>query len=288
VDIFEGIDPRQRSQAFERSGDIKYFPSANVFESCNSIQMLYYIVWEVSKNEVLVETLEVPQFESFQNLKPKLLWLKGSYKYNNNNNLRAALSSNAFFSSINDEEKLINNRTIVEEQQRREEKNDVIDLYTNNDDDINNNFNDNNIINNSVNYSNYCGIPQNRVESEFIMAAHLDVLYDQPLVYAYREISIGEQTKNVHAFHYPAENIIAPRNNSQKREYIDEQEETILYRWELKAVLCCKLFYKVFTNKLLSLIKINLSLLIYFCLTNRRRRVTLKARYKEYIIQCAI
>jgi hypothetical protein len=237
VDIFEGIDPRHRLQAVKSMDEVKYFPIANLFESCNSIQFFYYIVWEVSRKEVLVETLRKEQFEFFENLDPKMIWLKGSYKYKHNlmkttfdtstTNKFSTTSTNEILSSL-----------VVQKNDHDESVKEVIDLENND------NFPktiDYKISSDSSDLNS--GLPQDRLEAEAKMAAHLDVLYDQPLTYAYREISVGGETKRVHAFHYPAENIVAPKNNSQKREYIDDQEECILYRWELKAVLCCKLFY---------------------------------------------
>jgi hypothetical protein len=203
------------------------------------------------KTEVLIETLRENQFNTLQQSDPKLVWLKGAYKFCN----KATTSTNAVdpisVSSIHSSSS--SNNTIMTTTTHESSSNQKHDEIFVIDDDTqvqNKNLNSDNTesaddmnAKGNATYSTSTLVPQERIEDEIEMAKYLDVLYDYPLTYAYREISIGGESKRVHAFHYPAVNIIAPKNNCQKREYIDEQEDTVLYRWELKAVLCCRLYY---------------------------------------------
>lgn len=68
----------------------------------------------------------------------------------------------------------------------------------------------------------------------------LEPLYTQPFKYKYRSIMVGGRITKMNSFHYDARNSSAP-SNKFKKEYIDDTELVVLYRYALKAAIATKL-----------------------------------------------
>lgn len=90
-----------------------------------------------------------------------------------------------------------------------------------------------------------CGIaftPDHILADEAQQATYLADLYNRPTRFANRTISVGGRDVTLNAFHYRSCNhdYQVPSNKSSRREYIDEDESCVLYRWELKGALCCR------------------------------------------------
>jgi hypothetical protein len=252
MDVYEGFDPRDRWQNIEER---IVYPTAHAYECAGEYEViLIWIIISSSKEEFIVEKLKTESFLYLQeNPTHKYLWIKGTFdvkkmlvekKKSFLGNPYA--SENSFLNSNHDDDDFEAN---IDAILAINTHNNPIDLTTENKEEIltEKKANESNIIDENFHKQQdplsklrSKNVPSNRLKYEQEKSLTLGKLYDEPLTNKKVTISVGGRNVVLCAFHYPAENLSAPENNI-KREYVDESETILLYRWELKGALCTKL-----------------------------------------------
>jgi hypothetical protein len=79
-------------------------------------------------------------------------------------------------------------------------------------------------------------MPPNILEAEKKLVGFLLPLTDKKSKILTRELIVGGNTVTLQTFHYPATNIVAPRNGKQQT-FIDASDMPLVYSYEFKAAL---------------------------------------------------
>lgn len=77
------------------------------------------------------------------------------------------------------------------------------------------------------------------LNSERKLVEHLAVLYDVRSGVASKSITVGDHRVDLYPFHYPDENLEAPRNDKQ-RTYVDPTDLPSLFAYDWKNALCTR------------------------------------------------
>jgi hypothetical protein len=257
LDLYEGFYPCDR---WEKIDDRDFYPLAHAYDSTGEYAII--LVWIISNHKLLIEKLSEEQFSALQ--RRKCLWIKGTFDVSKRNDktIKSLEELNAFENNeTNNNINYTSNKTISTISSSN-----IVDLTANTTTTMSNNINKPPIIdlvksNNNMHddideksissaffFNNHDpqlqfkskNVPVDRLKSESEHSNLLSKLYDEPLKNKNVTVSVGGRDVILCAFHYPAENLSAPRNEL-KREYVDESETVVLYRWELKGALCTKL-----------------------------------------------
>ena len=91
------------------------------------------------------------------------------------------------------------------------------------------------------------------LNSERKLVDHLAVLYDVRSGVASKSITVGDHRVDLYPFHYPDENLEAPRNDKQ-RTYVDPTDLPSLFAYDWKNALCTRVQRVIeYINNLLNL-----------------------------------
>lgn len=77
------------------------------------------------------------------------------------------------------------------------------------------------------------------LNSERKLVEHLAVLYDIRSSVTSRSITVGDNKVELYSFHYPDENLEAPKNDKQ-RTYVDKNDLPSLFAYDWKNALCTR------------------------------------------------